>query len=425
MTSTSELAIFGGTPVWSGSWPAWPATGPQTLAHLQAVLDSGRWAISGQWTGAETWDRRFSRRFADYVGVEHCFTMDHGSSALVAALLALDIGVGQEVIVPALTWVACASAVMRVGATPVLVDISPDSLCIEPAAIEAAIGERTACIMVVHLYCCMTDMDRIAEIAERHRLPVIEDCAQAHGAEWRGRRAGSLGDIATFSMQQGKALTSGEGGAVVTRDRALADRLERLRCDGRRYQVRDRRIGRPDLEELPGLQGMNFCLSEFQAALLCDGLDRLDAQTERRCQHAALLDERFSEWPSLAIIQPYAGNTRRAYYHYAVRLTKDVTDHVPVARVCEALSAELGTWIHCAYPAIHRHPLYAPNTLNALPAVTVRANAALGHAEDQSARLVLLHHAVLLAERPAVEAIVEAFDKVLGHLDRLEACSGG
>lgn len=414
----AKLAILGGVPVWSGGWPAWPETRPETLDHLRAVLDSGRWAVSGAWTGQETWDRRFNARFADYVGVGHCFTVDHGSSALLAALLALDIGPGDEVIVPGLTWVACASAVLRVGAVPVLVDIDADTLCIDPVAIEAALTERTRCILVVHLYSCMADIDRVGAIAERRGLAVIEDCAQAHGAEWRGRRAGSFGHIAAFSMQQGKVLTSGEGGAVLTDEPALADRLERLRTDGRRYGAGVRRPGRPDLEEIAGLQGVNLCLSEFQAALLCDGLDRLDAQTEARALSAAWLDRTLRTRGWIEPTLPYPGNDRRAYYHYAVRVIPAVARRVPVVRLCAALTAELGIWVHGPYPPLPRHPLFAPDTLTALPRIAA-ARPDLPVAEDQSARTILLHHAVLLADDIQIARIADAFDKVFDNLAAL------
>lgn len=421
----SALALFGGTPVWSGGWPAWPVAAPSTLRHLQDVLDSGRWAVSGAWTGRESWNRRFCRRFAAHVGTGFCLGVDHGSSALLAAFLALDLGPGDEVIVPGLTWVACASAVLRVGATPVAVDICPDTLCLDPAAVEAAITPRSRCILVVHLYSCMADVEAIGAIAARHGIPMVEDCAQAHGAEWRGRRAGSFGRIAAFSMQQGKVLTSGEGGAVLTDDPALADRLERLRCDGRRLLRFPPRPGLPDLEEVPGLQGMNLCLSEFQAALLCDGLDRLDAQTDTRAARGADLDRALGRHPLLDPVRPHAANTRRAYYHHAIRVTPEVIEQVPAARICEALSAELGTWVHGPYVPLTRHPLLAPLSLRAMPGAMPTGCRALAVAEDQAARTILLHHPVLLSGEREMGAIADAFDKVLRHLDELRSDGHG
>lgn len=421
----AELALFGGRPVWDGGWPVWPVVTPRTGECLKDVLESGRWAISGQWTGSESWDQRFNVRFADYVGVRFCFTIDHGSSGILAALLALDIGPGDEVILPGLTWVACASAVMRVGAVPVPVDIDVGSLCIDPGAVEAAVTERTRCILVVHLYSCMADVDAIRRIAMGHGVKIVEDCAQAHGAEWNGRRAGSFGDIAVFSMQQGKTLTSGEGGAVLTDDPILADRLERLRCDGRRYGSEPRRPGHQDLEEVRGLQGVNLCLSEFQAALLCDGLERLEEQITLRVARAAYLDRSLGCDARLEPVTPYPNNTRRAYYHYGVRLSQETIERVPVARICQALVAELGAEVgdrvREPYPPLCRHTLFAPNTLRALPRVATPVETVLPVVDDQARRTVLFHHSLLLADEEAMDAVALAFEKVLGGLDWIAA----
>ncbi|MGU3495489.1 DegT/DnrJ/EryC1/StrS family aminotransferase [Xanthobacteraceae bacterium A53D] len=393
------------------------------MRHLQQVLNSGRWAISGPWTGQQSWNEIFCRRFADYVGTKFCCAVDHGSSALLVALLALDIGPGDEVIVPGLTWVACASSVLRAGARPVLVDVSPDTLCLDPAAVAAAITPRTRAILVVHLYSCMADMTALGAIAAGHGLPIIEDCAQAHGAQWQGRRAGSLGIIGVFSMQQGKVLTAGEGGAVVTDDAVLADRIERLHCDGRRLTTAPFLVGRPALQEVAGLQGMNLCLSEFQAALLCDGLDRLEAQTAQRVRAARLLDDALEQHPLLEPLLPHADNNRRAYYHYGIRLRTPVIARVPAERICAALSAELGTWVHGPYVPLNRHPLLAPGSLRALPAEVAGRNIALPVAEDQARRSILLHHPLLLSGDAGLRAIIDAFCKVFDHLDDLERLS--
>ncbi len=418
-----ELALFGGKPVWDTSWPRWPIASENAKKLLAEVVDSGRWAISGQWTGEDTWDQRFNVRFAEYVGVRYCFTIDHGSSALLVALLALDIGPGDEVIVPSLTWVACASAVMRVGAKPIFVDIEHGSLCLSPAAIEAAISKNTKCIIVVHLYSCMADVTTIRQIADNHGVGVVEDCAQAHGAEWDGQRAGSFGDIAAFSMQQGKPLTSGEGGAILTNDEALADRLQRLRCDGRRYTSGPRQLASSDLEEVSGLQGMNLCLSEFQAALLCDRLDHLDKETELRAAHAGYLDSILASNAWLEPVVPYPNNTRRAYYHYSIRISKGIMARVPVSRIRQALAAELGAnlgdRLREPYVPLPQHPLFAPNTLRALPKVSRSNERELPVANDQSQRTLLFHHSLLLADKAAMDAIAAAFKKVLDHVDRL------
>lgn len=423
---SAPLALLGGAATWTGGWPDWPQAGPGAIPLIEEAIASGRWAISGDWTGRETLDRRFSRAFAAYLGTRHCLTVDHGSSALVAALLALGVGWGDEVIVPGLTWVACASAVLRVNAVPVLVDICPDTLCMSPAAVEAAITPATAAILVVHLYSAMADMDALRAIAARHGLPIIEDCAQAHGAVWTGRRAGALGAIGAFSMQQGKTLTSGEGGALVTADPELASRLEQLRGDGRRYAASMPAQGHPELVAMPGAQGFNFCLSEMQSALLLDGLTRLDDQNRTRARNATLLDDGLAGVGGFEPIRPHPANEVRAYYHYAVRYHVEDFAGCPVEAVCRALEQELGAWVHPPYRPLNDHPLYRPHNYPPLAGTPLAERLdprrfPLPEAHRQADRTILLHHAMLLAQPGAIDACVAAFAKVRHHSHALAA----
>lgn len=173
------LAVQGGSPVCSAAWPSWPQCGEHTLARVANALTSGRWAVSGPSTGRPSIDAELADRFAAFVGVPHCVPVDHGSSALVASLTALGVGPGDEVVVPGLTWVACASAVLRTGAVPVLADIESATLCLDPAAVEAALTPRTVAVLAVHLYSAMADMDRLRAITQRAGLALIEDAAQA------------------------------------------------------------------------------------------------------------------------------------------------------------------------------------------------------------------------------------------------------
>ncbi len=410
LASANQLALHGGAPVYAGPWPRWPQHGPRALDLLRDVLESGRWAISGTWSGTPTCEREFARRWAEYVGVRFCTPVDHGSSALVAALLALGIGDGDEVIVPGLTWVACASAVVRAGATPVLVDIDAESLCIDPHAVEAALTPRTRAILAVHLYSAMCDMDALRAIADRHALAIVEDAAQAHGAMWNGRRAGSLGHVGTFSMQQGKTLTSGEGGAAVTDDESLHARIEQIRADGRMFGRETPPAGHPELEEIGAVQGFNFCLSEVQAALLLDGLERLDAQNATRAANASRLTAALQSFPALLPVKPYAPNTHRAYYHYAIRLTGDAFAGKPVDAVCGALEAELGTWVHAPYAPLDAHPLYPARE---------QPRFALPRAHHAARRTILFHHSTLLGGQRELDAIVTALAKVQAGARRL------
>jgi len=223
--------------------------------------------------GAEV--EAFEREFAGYCGTAHCVGVNSGMAALTLALIAAGIGAGDEVIVPGHTFVASALAVVHAGATPVFCDVEPDTALIDPDAARAAVTERTAAIIPVHLYGHAADMDAIGEIAGRHGLFVLEDAAQAHGASWRGRRVGTLGDASAFSFYPSKNLGAlGEGGAVCTDDEQLAERVAVLRNVGQRIAGEHVEIGFN--ERMHGLQG----------AMLRAKLPHLDAWNEARREHA-------------------------------------------------------------------------------------------------------------------------------------------
>jgi L-glutamine:2-deoxy-scyllo-inosose/3-amino-2,3-dideoxy-scyllo-inosose aminotransferase len=225
----SKLALLGGTPVferklnWNTFWPPVQESTARKLFDLY---------LSRKWTAFDETEYAFSEAFARYHGARHGIFTINGTVTMQCALGAYGIGKGDEVIVPALTWYATAMAVHYVGATPVLVDILPDTLCIDPEKIEAAITPRTKAIIPVHLYGSMADMDRIMAIASKHRLRVIEDCAHVHGGIWDGKGIGSIGDVGSFSFQHSKIMASGEGGISITNDAQIAERIFRMKQIG-------------------------------------------------------------------------------------------------------------------------------------------------------------------------------------------------
>jgi dTDP-4-amino-4,6-dideoxygalactose transaminase len=417
--SSSALALLGGSPTSTTKWPRWPQVRPTTIERVEQVLSSGRWTVSGPWMGNPPLDAVFAERFADFTGTRWCIPVDHGSNALLAALTALDVGPGDEVIVPGLTWVACASAVVRAGALAILVDIDPQTLCVDHRAVEAAITPRTMAILAVHLYSAMADMDELRRVAGRHGLALIEDASQAHGALWGRSASGSLGDIGVFSMHQSKLLTSGEGGAAVTSDAALHTKLEQLRGDGRRYRPgRERRtLGLPDLEEVGEVQGWNMHLSEVQLALLLDGLEQLPGQNGRRTQAARFLDRELASMDGIELVRPYVQNTTRAFYKYVVFVEPGSFADVPVDVVCEAVSAELGTWVHPAIRPLDVHSLYQPlrHPSSRLPGWAERLDShrfSLREAHRMTGRTLLIPHSLLLGTDQQMQSIVDAVDKV-------------
>lgn len=238
---------------------------PERRLVLEA-LDSGWISSKGAFI------ERFERGFAARLGVAHAASTCNGTTALHLALLALGIGPGDEVIVPTLTYVASANAVRYVGARPVLADVEPDGWQLDPADVERRITPRTRAIMAVHLYGLACDMDRLGAIAARHGLALVEDCAEALGATWRGRPAGTLGDVAAFSFFGNKTITTGEGGMVACRDAALIDRVRRYRGQGLAA----------DREYWHDLVGYNYRMTNLCAALGVAQLERLDALVARK-----------------------------------------------------------------------------------------------------------------------------------------------
>lgn len=403
-----------------GPWPRWPSPAPEALENLRLVLDSGRWTISGPYAGGPSMEQRFGEAFAAYHGVPHCVPTASGTASLLIAFEALGIRPGDEVLIPGLTWVACATAVANLGAVPVLVDVEPDTLCIAPDAIEKAITPATRAILAVHLYSAVADLGRLRDIAERHGLELIEDCAQAHGAVWEGRRVGTVGRLGVFSMQQGKVLTCGEGGAVLTREPELYRRLQQLRADGRVLAPQAPAIGDMELLETGEVTGSNRCLSELHAAVLLAQLSQLEEQNRHRRRNARRLDELLRQvgWhPQTSS----AGTTARTYYRYVAAFDEEELDGAGDQtgdRIAEALSGRLGFRVMRTYLPLNRSPLYRPSTRTRyhIDASFLRrldpSRFALPECDRAWRRCLTLPHSVLLAEPERMEQIAQAFDEV-------------
>ena len=229
----SKLAIDGGSKVFPEGFgfDPWPPVNEATAERLKEVYLRHKWSFYG----AE--EKKFAADFAKYHDAEYGTFMVNGTVTLESALLALGIGPGDEVIVPSWTWLATGMAPIYLGATPVFVDGERDTLCMDPAAFEAAITPRTKAVIPVHLFGSMADLDKIIAIARKHGIKVLEDCAHAHGGEWNGRGVGSWGDAGSWSFQQSKTVTSGEGGAVTTNDEQLWDLVGRLSHIGYQKQA--------------------------------------------------------------------------------------------------------------------------------------------------------------------------------------------
>ena len=225
---TSSLALFGGAPVVArDAHRRWPILGDAERRAVLGVLDRG--VLSGMYAPESA---ALERELATFVGARHAQLTHSGTSALEVALGAVGVGEGHEVIVPAYSFVATPLAVLRVGAVPIFVDVDPEQGNLDPAAVEAAVTARTRAVMPVHVHGCPCDLDEVKAVARRHDLAVIEDAAQAHGATYKGRPVGALGDAGAFSLQSSKNLSGGEGGIFVTSDPRLADAARQVRSFG-------------------------------------------------------------------------------------------------------------------------------------------------------------------------------------------------
>ena len=272
----SKLALHGGRPVRDTPYPPWPVSGPREEELLRNVL------FSDQWGGYHPYVGELEHLFAHLHDATHGIAMANGSVALEVALQALGVGPGDEVIVPAHSFIATATAVSRVGAKPVFVDIERETFNIDPAAVEAAMSSSAKAVIVVHFGGLLANMDQIAKTVETTGLALIEDAAHAHGAEWMGQRAGGMGRVGTFSFQNSKSMTAGEGGMAITSDEELAARMRSLINCGRRPGA-----GWFDHFELAS----NLRLTGLQAAVLMAQLERLPEQIRVRQRNRAVLEE--------------------------------------------------------------------------------------------------------------------------------------
>lgn len=413
-----ELAINGGPPVRAGNdWPTWPDYDKNTEESLIAALRSSRWSVSWHSTGRKSLERIFSENFAHYNNAKYCVSVDHGSSALVVALESLDIGPGDEVIVPVLTWVAPITAVLRVGAVPVLVDVDPASGCITAEEISAALTSRTKAVIVVHLACTVANLDDIRRVVYGVGVPIIEDCSQAHGARWGTKRVGTVGDLGVFSLGAAKTLAGGEGGAVITDSLGRYSQLQMLRADSRRYGYMDPEPGYPELVEDGAMMGANYCMPEFVAAVLLDQLGRLDEQNEKRQARALQLERALAGSQFNAIPVPEQVSSR-AIYEFGIQIEPEVLGEKSVHDFADAVSAELGTKVYPPRVPLNRSVLLRPTTKNRYRDLwsTVIERGGLREsykgAESYARQTILFHHSILLGDAQDADDIAVALTKV-------------
>jgi len=396
-----KLAIKGGNPVRTRPFTKWPIFDEREEEALIEVLRSGCW---GRISGKK--NEEFEEKFSQFVGARYGVTCVNGTAALEIALRAMGIGKGDEVIVPAYTFIATASACMLVGADPVFVDIDPNTYNIDPGQIEQAITAKTKAIIPVHISGCPANMDEIMKVASKYNLLVLEDAAQAHGAEWKGVKVGSIGDMASFSFQASKNINAGEGGAITTNNKKFADMAWSPKNVGR---VKD-----GGWYDHPIL-GWNYRMTEFQAAILLVQMERIEEQMEKREENAKYLVEGLKKIGGVDPLAPDEGVTRHAYHLFIFRYQGEEFKSVKKDEFIKALNAE-GIPASSGYVPLYKFPaiLEWPYKGRDYKDVYLPATEKACYEEG-----IWLPQNVLLGPKEDMDDILSAITKVKDNIDEL------
>lgn len=339
-----ELAINGGEKTIKRTFP-WPVFDNSDVEAITGITRSGEWANPD----CKGYVEKFEKEFADFCGSRYALSCVNGSVALRLALIAAGVKPGDEVIVPPYTFIATASIVIEANCVPVFVDIDPDTYNLDATRIEDAITERTRAIIPVHFAGLACDMDRIMQIAEKHKLIVIEDAAHAHGGEYKGKKLGTIGHAGSFSFQSSKNLTAGEGGMIVTDDEAYYERMNSLRNVGR--------IKGGEWYEHHYL-GCNYRITQFQAALLSQQLRRLDSQTRTRDANGRYLTSLLASVKGIKPLIRSEHATLHTYHLYILRYDKAAFGGLSKKEFAAMLSAE-GVPAFMGYPEpLYKQPVF-------------------------------------------------------------------
>jgi dTDP-4-amino-4,6-dideoxygalactose transaminase len=327
--SAEKPAKLGGARACTGRFPGWPMFDDTERNALTATIDSGAW-----YRGSGSRVAKFEESYAKATGAKHCLATASGTAALYTTLGALDVGPGDEVILPPYTFVATYNVITLNYALPIFADVDVESFQIDPAQVAKKITPNTVAIIPVHIGGSPADLDAILKVADEKKIPVIEDACQAHMAEWRSRKVGTVGLAGCFSFQASKNLNSGEGGAVLTNDDQFAETCYVFHNQGRARQVKGYNF------TYSGTRGSNLRLSEFQGSMLSAQMTRLEQQTKRRNENAAYLSQMLKTIPGITPAKLYEGVTRSAFHLYMFRYDAAQFNGLDKGRFLAALSAE-------------------------------------------------------------------------------------
>jgi L-glutamine:2-deoxy-scyllo-inosose/3-amino-2,3-dideoxy-scyllo-inosose aminotransferase len=412
----AKLALKGGKKAFTGKLPQWPVWDKKEEKALLEALHKTDW---GGYPPPNTITRRFCAKFAKKHDSKFCFTNASGTAALMLACKALGIGFGDEVIVPALTFTATASCALFVDALPVFVDVKPDTLCIDPDKIEAALTPATRAIIPVHLGAHAAEMDRIMEIARRHNLFVIEDCAHAHGMKYKGLSAGGWGHINCFSFQSSKVMTAGEGGACTMNEESYYDKIMVLTNAGRKGPREGSRFD---------TLGWALRLTEFQAAILEVGLERLfKVQMPTKQKNYKLFQNRINQIPGLRTLPDDPNITRKSGYGFIVMYDEEKFG-VKRDEVVKALNAEGVPAFGAFYEPVYNVGIF-PLAEDGSPATMPQFRGKVDYRKYRGAcpvsekaayhETIWVLHRMFLGTREQTEMMCDAFEKVIENIQEL------
>ena len=424
----AQLALYGGKPVRTRPYPSWPQGGEAELSYLQQVLKSPRWFAGPRGDDPEALGTLFGERFARLHGARFGLPVANGSVAIEIALRVLGIGPGAEVIVPAYTFVSTATSVLLAGGIPVFADIEPDTYCLDPRDAASRIGSNTRAIIPVHLGGQMADMEAIQTLARTHNLAVVEDCAQAIDSAWLGKKAGTWGELGTFSFQANKTITSGEGGLVMTNDAALSEAIVARRAFGRSVQ-QEASLKRSSAFASQTLSS-NYRLSEFQAAVLLAQLDKFTLQDEKRRSNAERLTRGLQEISGIKHLRREAPASKHGYYYYLVRYDREQFAGLNPDQFCALLNAEGIPFLPGDREPVYRHPVFrwehlqkdlCPEVLERYRQVVQPDDRGCPAAEEACRSTLILRHPVLLGDPEDTDDIVEALAKIKKNIHEIDS----
>ena len=371
--------------------PKWPIADKDDEKAIRQVLYSTAW-----WRNAGTQVKKFEEEFARYHECENGISVSNGTVALEIGLKALEIGNGDEVIVPDFTFFSTVSAVLSVNAIPVLVDVNKETFCMDPEEVERAITERTKAIILVHIAGNISGIDRICDIAKKNNIYLLEDCAHAHGAVWKGKKAGSFGELSTFSFQNAKLLTAGEGGIILTKKKTLSERIIlEMNCGRRENDTKYQHV----------LVGTNARLTEFQGALLRSQLKKYNRQRDLRIKNYIYFREILEKIPGIKMQKLDENLIFPA--HYMVMFYYNNKEFAGNSRdsLVKYLN-ELGIPANRSYESIHRLPIFRKISKNRWETISEYPNSI-----NISERVVCLPHYLLLGDYDVLDDICDAISK--------------